>query len=87
VSPPRRCPAVDMRCAWLGLSQRHACQITGQHRWVSPAQADPDKELWERLRRFARECPRWGTGGRMRCWPVKAIAITQEDPVSVAAGC
>jgi putative transposase len=47
----------------LGLSQRRACRITGQHRSVQrhrPAVADPDKDLRAMLRRFARDHPRWG---------------------------
>jgi putative transposase len=49
--------------ARLGISQRRACQITGQHRSVQrhrPAAADPDQDLRAMLRRFAREHPRWG---------------------------
>jgi putative transposase len=47
----------------LGLSQRRACQIVGQHRSTQrhePAQPDPDRDLRARLRRFARQHPRWG---------------------------
>lgn len=47
----------------LGLSQRRACQIVGQHRSVqrhAPADADPDRDLRARLRGFARAHPRWG---------------------------
>jgi putative transposase len=49
--------------ARLGLSQRRACEIVGQHRSTQrhrPAPADPDRELRARLRRFARRHPRWG---------------------------
>jgi putative transposase len=49
--------------ARLGISQRRACQITGQHRSVQrrrPARPDPDKDLRAQLRAFAREHPRWG---------------------------
>jgi putative transposase len=63
VSPPRRRAAVAMLQARLGLSQRRACQVTGQHRSVQrhqPAQADPDRDLRVMLRGFAREHPRWG---------------------------
>ena len=47
----------------LGLSQRRACQIVGQHRSTQrhrPAEADPDGDLRGRLRDFARDHPRWG---------------------------
>ena len=47
----------------LGLSQRRACQIVGQHRStqrLAPAQPHPDGELRQRLRGFARSHPRWG---------------------------
>jgi putative transposase len=47
----------------LGLSQRRACVIVGRHRSTqrhAPAEADPDRELRDRLRRFARAHPRWG---------------------------
>jgi putative transposase len=47
----------------LGLSQRRACAIVGQHRSTQrhePAEADPDRDLRDRLRRFARAHPRWG---------------------------
>ncbi len=47
----------------LGLSQRRACAIVGQHRSTQrhePTAVDVDRELRERLRAFAREHPRWG---------------------------
>jgi putative transposase len=47
----------------LGLSQRRACQIVGQHRSTQrhrSAETDPDGDLRARLRSFAREHPRWG---------------------------
>ena len=47
----------------LGLSQRRACQIVGQHRSTQryrPADADPDRDLRARLRKFSRKHPRWG---------------------------
>ncbi len=47
----------------LGLSQRRACAIVGQHRSTqrhAPLEADPDDELRARLRCFARAHPRWG---------------------------
>jgi putative transposase len=49
--------------ARLGISQRRACQIVGQHRSVqrhASAEADPDRGLRSRLRHFAKEHPRWG---------------------------
>jgi putative transposase len=48
----------------LGLSERRACQITGQHRSTQRHQpnrgADRDDALRERLRRLSAEHPRWG---------------------------
>ena len=47
----------------LGLSQRRACQIVGQHRSTQRhelAEPDPDGELRQRLVRFAKKHPRWG---------------------------
>ena len=47
----------------LGLSQRRACRIIGQHRATQrrrPSVADPDGDLRARLRGFARRHPRWG---------------------------
>ena len=46
----------------LGLSQRRACQIVGQHRSTQRHRPvrDPDRELRAQLRRFARRHPRWG---------------------------
>lgn len=47
----------------LGLSERRACQITGQHRSTQrhePRVADDDAALRGRLREFSRERPRWG---------------------------
>jgi len=47
----------------LGMSQRRACAIVGQHRSTqrhTPMVADPDGQLRQRLRRFARSHPRWG---------------------------
>jgi transposase InsO family protein len=52
-----------MLCDRLGVSQRRACSIVGQHRSTQrrePADTDPDRELRARLRGFAREHPRWG---------------------------
>ncbi len=47
----------------LGLSQRRACQIVGQHRSTQrhrPLDPDPDRDLRRQLRDFARHHPRWG---------------------------
>ncbi len=47
----------------LGLSQRRACQIVGQHRSTqrhAPASSDPDQGLRRWLRRFSKRHPRWG---------------------------
>ena len=48
----------------LGLSERRACQITGQHRSTQRHQprrgGERDDALRERLRRLSAEHPRWG---------------------------
>jgi putative transposase len=47
----------------LGLSERRACQIAGQHRSTqrhTGAVADDDAALRTQLRRISRERPRWG---------------------------
>src|SRR3954471_10132380 len=47
----------------LGISQRRACAIVGQHRSTQrhePAEPDPDRDVRERLRGFAKRHPRWG---------------------------
>ena len=48
----------------LGLSERRACQITGQHRSTQRHQpgrgGDRDDALRERLRKLSAEHPRWG---------------------------
>ncbi len=47
----------------LGISQRRACRIVGQHRSTqrhTPAEVDPDRDLRARLRSFAKGHPRWG---------------------------
>jgi putative transposase len=52
-----------MLCDRLGMSQRRAYQIVGQHRSTQrhqPTEPDPDRELRARLRRFAKRHPRWG---------------------------
>jgi putative transposase len=47
----------------LGLSQRLACRIVGQHRSTQrhqPLQPDRDRAAREQLRRLSRAHPRWG---------------------------
>ena len=47
----------------LGLSERRACRIVGQHRSTQryePRKAPDDAALRERLRAFSAERPRWG---------------------------
>jgi putative transposase len=47
----------------LGVSERRACQIAGQHRSTQrhePCVADDDGALRDRLRAISRERPRWG---------------------------
>lgn len=63
VSPSQRRRAADILQVRLGLSQRRACQIVGQHRSTQrhrPAQPDPDAQLRRQLRDFGRHHPRWG---------------------------
>ncbi len=62
MSPSRRRRAVHMLDR-LGLSQRRACRIVGQHRSTqrhTPAEADPDRQLRVWLRKFPKKHPRWG---------------------------
>ena len=52
-----------MLCDRLGLSQRRACRIVGQHRSTqchTPGEPEPDRDLRVRLRRFSKKHPRWG---------------------------
>jgi putative transposase len=47
----------------LGISQRLACQIVGQHRSTQrhqPGEPDRDRALREQLRQLSRAHPRWG---------------------------
>ncbi len=47
----------------LGLSERRACQIAGQHRSTQrhePSRAPDDEALRARLRAISRQRPRWG---------------------------
>ena len=47
----------------LGVSQRRACEIVGQHRSTQryePAEPDRDRDLRAELREFAGDHPRWG---------------------------
>ena len=63
VSPSQRRRAASMLQERLGLSQRRACQIVGQHRSTQrhrPENPDPDRDLRRELRDFARRHPRWG---------------------------
>ena len=63
MSPSRRRSAVFMLEDRLGLSERRACQIAGQHRSTQrrePVVAEDDAALRARLRELSRERPRWG---------------------------
>ena len=57
----------------FGLSERRACQITGQHRstqrHLSRRGGDRDDALRERLRKLSAEHPRWGY--RLACGRVR----------------
>jgi transposase InsO family protein len=63
VSPARRRRAVTHLQQVLGVSQRWACQLVGQHRSTQrhqPIEPDRDRALGEQLRQFSRAHPRWG---------------------------
>jgi len=64
VSPSRRRQAVSMLGERLGLSERRACEITGQHRSTQRHQrrrgGGRDEALRARLRKLSAEHPRWG---------------------------
>jgi putative transposase len=63
VSPSRRRRAVRVLQDRLGLSERRACQIAGQHRSTQrhePSRAPDDEALRARLRAISRQRPRWG---------------------------
>jgi len=63
VSPSGRRKAVEVLQGRLGVSQRRACEIAGQHRSTQryePADADRDRDLRAELRAFAGNHPRWG---------------------------
>ena len=63
VSPSQRRRAVWLLCERLGVSQRRACEIVGQHRSTQrygPKDQDPDRDLRAELREFAEHHPRWG---------------------------
>ncbi len=54
---------MDVLQSRLGISQRRARRIVGQHRSTqrhNPAEADSDRDLRARLRSFAKAHPRWG---------------------------
>jgi transposase InsO family protein len=64
LTPERRRRAVVVLVDRFGVSERRACQVTGQHRSTQrrPARPIPDEEarLRRRLRALARDHPRWG---------------------------
>jgi putative transposase len=63
VSPARRRRAVEHLQRVLGVSQRWACQLVGQHRSTQrhqPGRPDRDQALRAELRRFSGAHPRWG---------------------------
>ncbi len=64
VTPDRRRRAVEVLQGRVGVSERRACRVVGQHRSTQrrPARPipDPDAKLRRRLRRFARRHPRLG---------------------------
>lgn len=63
VSPHRRREAVCVLQRRLGISERRACEITGQHRSTQryePKPAADDQALRRALRRVSRDHKRWG---------------------------
>jgi putative transposase len=63
VSPACRRRAVEHLQRVLGVSQRWACQLVGQHRSTQrhqPTEPDRDRVLRAQLRRLSRAHPRWG---------------------------
>ena len=63
VSPARRRQAVAMLRDRLGVSERWACRVVGQHRSTQrhePKRAEDDAALRAELRKFSVERPRWG---------------------------
>ncbi len=61
----------------MGVSERFACRVTGQHRGTqrycprSQSPADPDAALRAWRRSYARAHPRWGTGGPITMPPAR----------------
>ena len=68
LSPQRRRAAVHHLIEVMGVSERFACRVTGQHRTTrrhqptaaKPADPDPDAALRRWLRDYATAHPRWG---------------------------
>ena len=63
MSPARRRRAVTHLQRVLGVSERWACRLVGQHRATQrhqPAQPDRERVLRDALRSFSRAHPRWG---------------------------
>jgi putative transposase len=63
VSPDRRRQAVAMLRDRLGVGERRACRIAGQHRSTQrrePTRAGDDAALRAALRKIAGDRPRWG---------------------------
>jgi putative transposase len=63
VSPARRRRAAAHLQGVLGVSERWACRLVGQHRSTQrhqPMESDRDRALRQQLRAFSRAHPRWG---------------------------
>jgi putative transposase len=63
VSPARRQRAAAHLQRVLGVSERWACRLVGQHRSTQrhqPMEPDRDRALRQQLRAFSRAHPRWG---------------------------
>ena len=72
----------------LGVSQRRACEIVGQHRSTQrcePAEPDPDRDLRSELRSFARKHPRWGYRRAHAVHRKKVQRLWREEGLKVPA--
>ena len=97
MSPARRRRAVEHLQRVLGVSERWACRLVGQHRSTQrhqPAEPDRDRALGAELRQFSRAHPRWGYRRahavlREQGWTVNRKAIQRlwrEEGLRVRSG-
>ena len=82
VSPSRRREAVRMLVERFGLSERRACQITGQHRSTQRHQprrgGDRDDALRQRLRKLSRSIRAGATARLGRCLREEGWAVNRK---------